>query len=97
MSADVLIGIGATIIIGLIGVIYHLGHRRDEKQEEKLDAHIKEDVKVHERVTKLEVQVESMRREIGDHDSGMIKRLHHYSKAIRRLYTKLGIRNGDDS
>lgn len=40
---------------------------------------------------KLEEKVERMEKEIGDHETGIIGQLHRYSKAITRIFSKLGI------
>jgi uncharacterized protein YhaN len=72
MSIEVLIGLAATIVCGLIGVIYWAGQSRDDKQdsrfdraEKALDDHSKEDSAMHERIVRVETKVETLEAEVG--------------------------------
>lgn len=63
MSIEGIIAIAATIVVTLIGVIYKLGHERDKDLAKKLDEHIKEDVRMHERIVRIET-VTDIRKEM---------------------------------
>lgn len=65
MDPWAVVGIAATIICGLIGVIYWSGRSRDEKQDEALAEHVKDDIKAHERLTAMETEVSTLKVEVG--------------------------------
>jgi hypothetical protein len=72
VSIEWIIGIAATIVCGLIGVIYFAGQGRDDKQdarferdEKAVNDHIKEDASMHERIVRVEVKVEALETEVG--------------------------------
>lgn len=86
-------GIAAGIIVALIAVIYGFNQARHKKHEKASARHSEEIIDIRERVIKLEVKSEAEAKQIGDHESGMIGQLHRYSKAIRRIFTRLDMRD----
>lgn len=87
MDALWVIGIALPIITGLIAVIYFSGQRRDDKQderfekiEEKLEAHIKDDVQAHERIQALETDMENVKTE----DRRLSKNIHDLRNGIQQ-------------
>lgn len=68
-------GLGVTIVGALIGVIWKLVALAIERVEKRLDTHIAEDVKVHERVVRLETH--------GEVDAGEIKELRERTRNMR--------------
>jgi hypothetical protein len=51
-------GLVAAIILGLVGVVYTSLRKSEERTDKRLDEHIYEDVKAHERLARLETKVE---------------------------------------
>ena len=75
-------GLGCTIVGALIGAIWLLFRAKVERTEERLDDHIKEDVKVHERTAVLESKAERIDREIGGRDNGLRGEIHEHAQTL---------------
>lgn len=75
-------GLGVTVVGALIGAIWLLFRAKVERTEARLDEHIKEDVKVHERTSVLESEAERTEKDIGDHDSGIRGTLHEHAQTL---------------
>ncbi len=55
-----LLGIAVAVVVPVGLAIHHAGRARSERNAERLDAHIVEDVKAHERLAKVETRVERL-------------------------------------
>lgn len=64
MKVEIWIPLVCAALIGLVGVIYWAGQRRDDKQDDRFDIdenefneHVKEDRAAHERIARVEERV----------------------------------------
>jgi hypothetical protein len=55
-----LLGIVVAIVVPIGLAVHRAGRARSERNAERLDAHIVEDVKAHERLAKVETRVERL-------------------------------------
>lgn len=85
MSLEWLAGISFAAICGLIGIIYAAMRARQDRQDGRLEHHIDEDVKVHERVAIIESKVGRIESE----HQGISDRLHNHGHDIQRLLGRL--------
>jgi hypothetical protein len=70
------------VAIALVGTIYGLLRKAPERIEERLDDHIKEDVRVHERTAVNESEIARIKRDIGDRDSGIRREQHEHAQTL---------------
>lgn len=68
--------------LALIGAIWLLFRAKVERTESRLDDHIKDDNKAHERVAVVESKIERIEKDIGDHESGIRGWLHKLSNDV---------------
>lgn len=85
MSLEWLAGLSFAAIFGLIGIIYAAVRSRQDRQDGRLEHHIDEDVKVHERVSVIESKVVQLEREQG----GMRTRLHDLASDVTKIVGRL--------
>jgi Flp pilus assembly protein TadB len=88
-----LIGIGVTIVCGLIGVIYYTGQQRDDKQdarferdEKALADHSREDIQAHERLRALEADMVTVKERLRDVGRGVHEAREAFRIAIADVY-----------
>lgn len=72
MGIEWILGIAASVVCGLVGVIYFAGQSRDDKQDVRFDRneeafkeHGKDDKAMHERIVRVETKVEALEVEVG--------------------------------
>lgn len=89
------IGLGASVIFGLIGIIYWLGRSRDDRQDEAIAGHVKEDIQAHERLKAVETKVATLENEVAnlrerwhDHISEVSKTLSSWYLSIVEMIRK---------
>lgn len=70
------------VALALVGAIWLLFRAKVDRTETRLDDHIKEDVKVHERTAILEEQMERHDKDIGDHETGIRGELHAQTQVL---------------
>lgn len=58
MSDLSLVGIALGIVCGLVAVVYGLLRKADDRTEQRLDEHVRSDMEAHERLARVETQVE---------------------------------------
>lgn len=75
----------AGVIIGLIGLLWRDMIKRIDGLVAKLDGHVSEDAKAHERVTALEIQMTANKERITDVGG----RLHRFMAETRESNSKL--------
>lgn len=66
----------------LVGAVWLLFRAKVERTEARLDEHITEDVKVHERTAVLESRADRTENDIGDHDKGIRGTLHEHAQTL---------------
>lgn len=64
MSIEWVIGLSLGIIGALIGAIFLIGRARDDRQDETIAEHVHEDMKTHERVVRIETEVDVLKEEV---------------------------------
>lgn len=96
MDAAWIAGIAASIICGLIGIIYLAGQNRDDKQdarferdEESLNDHIRDDTAMHERLVRVETKVDTLKEEVEKIRDMRHEILEHTTKAISEWYISI--------
>lgn len=77
-----------TVGLSILGAFWALVRKGNERTESRLDEHIKEDVKVHERVAVVESKVEGLQKMM-DGEHGVIKRLHAHGTNITKILGRL--------
>lgn len=77
-----------TVALAILGALWALFRKTTDRTEERLDKHIEEDTRVHERVSVLESKTERMEKQI-DGQGGIIDRLHKHGNDITRALGKL--------
>lgn len=86
-------GLLATIVLGLLGVVYTSLRSQDAKTIERLDKHADDDIRVHERVARLEEKVDRNAEKIDRHDDELKlhrERYHNFRDDLTRyIGTKL--------
>jgi predicted RNase H-like nuclease (RuvC/YqgF family) len=65
-------GAAIGIIVALVGVIWRTTEKRSDRQDDRFHNHVNDDVKAHERLARLEQQVETHEKEI----TGLRNRIH---------------------
>lgn len=88
-----LIGIGVTIVCGLIGVIYLAGQQRDNKQDARFDRdekalsdHSREDIQAHERLRALEADMVTVKERLRDVGRSVHEAREAFRIAIAEIY-----------
>lgn len=96
MSIEWVIGIAATIVCGLIAVIYWAGQSRDDKQdarfdrvEKTIDDHIRECAVKHERIVRAETKVATLEGEVGKVRDMRHEIMDHTTKALSEWYSNV--------
>ena len=89
-------GIAITILLALVGVVWTLVRTRQDQAEQRQDRadnrlaeHVKEDIRVHERVVKIETEVTTLKEEvraIRDMRHEIIERV---TKTLAEWYTSI--------
>jgi predicted transcriptional regulator len=89
-----IIGAAVVIVCGLVGVIYWAGQTRDDKQdarfdkdEAKLDTHIRDDIEAHERLKAVETKVENLQIEVRSLREMRHEIIEQCSRSISDFYT----------
>lgn len=85
MNQEWLIGLSLAVITALVGVIYGALKGRQDRQDNRLEHHIEEDVTVHERVAVIESKVGQIERE----QSGIRIRLHDMANDVTKMMGRL--------
>lgn len=80
MSESAVWGLVATIILGLVGVVFTFLRGQDARTDERLDKHITADVEAHERLARLETKVETLDVEV----KTMRERYHDFRDTLTR-------------
>lgn len=85
MDAWQVVSIAVVIVCGLVGVIYYAGQNRDDKQdaraernEQRMERHVTEDVAAHERLRAVETEVTNLKAEV----AGLRQRWHDLRSEI---------------
>lgn len=96
MSVEWVIGIAASIVCALIGVIYLAGQGRDDKQDARFERdekavsdHIKEDASMHERIVRVETKVEALEVEVGKIRDMRHEIMKHTTEALASWYASV--------
>lgn len=96
MTIEWIIGIAVTIVCALIGVIYLAGQSRDDKQdarferaEKSLDDHAKEDASMHERIVRVETEVQVLKVEVGKIRDMRHEIMDHTTRVLSEWYTNV--------
>lgn len=96
MSIEWILGICIGIVGGLVGIIYWAGQSRDDKQdsrferdEESLSNHLKEDASIHERVVRVETEVQNLKIEVGKIRDMRHEMMSHTTEALSSWYASV--------
>lgn len=75
-------GLAVTIVVALVGTVWLLFRAKVERTETRLDDHIKDDIKIHERTAVNESEIERIKKDIGDHESGLRGEQHAQTQVL---------------
>lgn len=96
MGIEWIAGIGATIVCGLIGIIYWAGQNRDDKQDARIERnehafteHVRECAVKHERIVRNETKVETLEGEVGKVRDMRHEIMDHTTKALSEWYANV--------
>ena len=81
--------VAVPIALALIGLIARLASRGPDRTEKRLDDHIAEDVKVHERVVKIETEVSTLKEEVRSLREMRHEILENVTKTLASWYTSI--------
>lgn len=72
-------------LFALVGVVYAYLRSTQTKTDERLEAHVKQDIEAHERLARLETKVETLESEV----SNLRKRFHDTLDQAKKLMYEL--------
>ena len=81
--------IAATVALAIAGLILRLASRQPDRTEKRLDDHIAEDVKVHERVVKIETKVDTLEAEVRSLREMRHEIIENVTKSLASWYTSI--------
>lgn len=88
-----LIGLGISIVSGLIAIIYRAGQNRDDKQDARFDRderalsdHSREDIQAHERLRALEADMVTVKERLRDVGRSVHEAREAFRIAIAEIY-----------
>lgn len=81
--------IAVTVALAIAGLIVKLATRGPDRTEKRLDEHIAEDVKVHERVVKVETEVDTLKDEVRSLREMRHEIIENVTKSLASWYTSI--------
>lgn len=89
MSSEAIALAAFGLVCSLVAVIYWISRSRDDKQDEAMADHVREDVKVHERVVKVETEVGTLKEEVKALREMRHDILEHVSRTLGEWYINI--------
>lgn len=81
--------VAVPVALALAGLVLRLASRQPDRTEKRLDDHVAEDVKVHERVVKIETEVSTLKDEVKALREMRHEIMDHVTKALASWYTSI--------
>lgn len=78
-----------TITIALIGAVWLLFRAKVERTEARLDDHVKDDIKAHERLTAVETEVANIKQEVRALRDMRHEIIEHCTQALASWYQRV--------